>query len=97
MEPASQPLGRVEIDSYSLSITSIEGYKHSIIFTDSNKGLTWQYGMITKYNTLDIMSRRWYAEKNADIRGRYPLIMVVRDNSCEILNGLRVCYPRTTR
>jgi hypothetical protein len=35
--------------------------------------------MKTKDETLD-MPKRWYAEVS-DIRERYPLIMVVRDNS----------------
>jgi hypothetical protein len=33
------------------SVTSNEGYNHSIIFTDSNSGLRWQYGMKTKDET----------------------------------------------
>ena len=40
MDPASQLLGRVHMDLYSSSITSIEGYNHAIIFTDSNSGDT---------------------------------------------------------
>jgi hypothetical protein len=39
MDPASQPLGRAHMDLYSSSITIIEGYNHSVIFTDSNSGM----------------------------------------------------------
>ena len=71
------------MDLYSSSITSIEGYNHSIIFTDSKtrckSGMRWQYGMKTIDATLDT-SKRWFAEI-ADVRINYPLIMVVRDNS----------------
>ena len=35
LEPASRPLERANQDSYSSSITSIEGYNHAVIFTDS--------------------------------------------------------------
>ncbi len=79
MDTASQPLGRVHMDLYSSSITSIEGYNHSIILTDSNSGMRRQYGMKAIDATLD-MSKRWFAE-TADVRINYPLIMVVRDNS----------------
>jgi hypothetical protein len=40
MEPAFQPLGQVHMDSYSSSITLIEGYNHSVIFPDSNTAAT---------------------------------------------------------
>jgi hypothetical protein len=60
MDLASELLGRVHMDLYSLSITSIEGYNHAIIFTDSNSGMRWQYGMKTKDETLD-MAKRWFS------------------------------------
>ncbi len=60
-------------------IPSIEGFNHPIIFTDSNSGMRWQYGMKTKDETLD-MPKRWCAEI-ADIRINYTLIMVVRDKA----------------
>jgi hypothetical protein len=77
MDPASKPLGRVHMDLYSSSITSIEGCNHAIIFTDSNSGMRWQYGMKTKDETLD-MAKRWFAEI-ADVHINYTLIMVVRE------------------
>jgi hypothetical protein len=85
MEPASHPWA-VHIDSYSSSIavTLIEGYNNSVIFTDSNRGLRWQYGMATKDETLE-MSKMWYAEIS-DICENYPLIMVVRDTSNNVQN-----------
>jgi hypothetical protein len=85
LEQASQPLGRVHMDSYSSSLTLVEGYNHSIIFTDSNSGFRWQYGMKTKDETLNMsinMSKRWYVEIS-DVGEKYSLIMIVRDNSGE--------------
>jgi hypothetical protein len=70
MDPASQPLDRVHMDLYSSSITSIEGYNHAIIFTDSNSGMRWQYGMKTKNETID-MAKRWFAEIG-DVHINYP-------------------------
>ena len=35
LEPTSRPLERVDTDSYSSSITSVEGYNHAVIYTDS--------------------------------------------------------------
>ena len=34
LETALRPLERVNMDCYSSSITSIEGYNHAVIFTD---------------------------------------------------------------
>ncbi len=41
--------------------------------------MRWQYGMKTKYETLN-MAKRWFAEI-ADVSINYPHIMIVRDNS----------------
>jgi len=48
LEPATRPLARVNMDLYSSSITSIEGYNHALVFTDSNSSYRWEYGMKTK-------------------------------------------------
>ena len=81
LEPAEHPLGRVHMDLYSSSITSIEGYNHALIFTDSHGEFRWQFGMKTKDETFN-MSKRWFAEV-ADLRAKYPFLVLVRDNSGE--------------
>jgi hypothetical protein len=81
LEPAIRPLMRVNMDMYSSSITSIEGYNHAVVFTDSHGEYRWQYGMKTKDETLAV-SKRWFAEI-AELRAKHPLLMVMRDNSGE--------------
>jgi hypothetical protein len=81
LEPASQTLERVSMDSYSSSITSIEGYNHAVIITDSYGEYRWQYGMRTKDDILRVC-KRCFAEI-ADFPAKYPLLMVMRDNAGE--------------
>jgi hypothetical protein len=84
------------MDLYSSSITSIEGYNHAIVFTDSNSGMRWQYGMKTKDESLK-MAKRWFAEI-ADVHINYPLIIFVRDNSRENKSkGLNHFFTRLTQ
>jgi hypothetical protein len=64
------PIGKVTHEF--VFITSIEGYNLSVIFTDSKK---------RKDETLN-MSKRLYAEIS-NIREKYPLIIVMGDNSWE--------------
>ena len=68
LEPANQPLARVNMDLYSSSVTSIEGYNYAVLFTDSYSEYRWQYGLKTKDEVLQA-SKRWFAEI-ADIRQR---------------------------
>ncbi len=51
------------------------------MLTDSFGGFRWQYGLKTKDETLAVV-KRWFAEI-ANLREKYPLLMVVRDNSWE--------------
>ena len=81
LEPSSRPLGRVNMDSYSSSITSIEGYNHAVIFSDSFGEYRWQYGMKTKDDILGV-AKRWFVEI-ANLREKHPLLMVMRDNGGE--------------
>ena len=81
LEPATRPLARVNMDLYSSSITSIEGYNHALVFTDSHSSYRWEYGMKTKSETFSVC-KRWFAE-TAEIREKHPLLMVMRDNSGE--------------
>ena len=52
IEPANQPLARVNMDLYSSSVTSIEGYNYALLFTDSFSEYRWQYGLKTKDEVL---------------------------------------------
>ena len=45
------------MDVYSSSVTSIEGYNHALIITDSCSENSWQYGMKTKDEVLVISER----------------------------------------
>ena len=36
LEPASRPLERVNMNLYTSTVTSIEGYTHAVVFTDSH-------------------------------------------------------------
>ena len=75
LEPASRPLERVHMDTYSSSIPSIEGHRHSVVFTDSHAEYRWQYGLKTKDETLEA-SKLWMAEIS-DLRKKYQLLVVV--------------------
>ncbi len=87
MEPSQHPLARVHMDMYSSSVTSTEGpwsseeYNNTLIFTDSHGEFSWQFGIKTKDKTLT-MAKRWFAEI-ADLGAKYPLLVVVRNNSGE--------------
>jgi len=80
-EPDPRPMALVHMDVYSSSVTSIEGYNHALIITDSCSEHRWQYGMKTKDEVLS-MSKRWVAE-TADIQKDHPILVVVRDNAGE--------------
>ncbi len=51
---ASKPLKQINVDSFSSSVTSIEGYNHAAIFVDSNSGFRWIYGMKSNYEMLKV-------------------------------------------
>ena len=81
IEPANQPLTRVNMELYSSSVTSIEGYNYALLFTDSFSEYRWQYGLKTKDEVLQT-SKRWFAEI-ADIHQKFPLLSVVLDKAGE--------------
>ncbi len=51
-EPATHPLSRVNMDLYTSSVISIEGYNHAVVFTDSHGEYRWQYSLKTKDEVL---------------------------------------------
>ena len=58
---ASQPLGQVNMDSFSSSVTSIEGYNYAVVFADCNSGYRWVYGMKLKSDMLKVV-KKWYSD-----------------------------------
>jgi hypothetical protein len=71
-EPDHRPMTLVHIDVYSSSVTSIEGYHHALIITDSCSEHCWQFGMKSKNEVL-AMSKKWNAE-SADIQKDHPVL-----------------------
>ena len=41
--PINKPLYQINMDSFSSSVKSIEGYNHAIIFVDAATGYRWIY------------------------------------------------------
>ncbi len=76
-----EPLYQVNIDSFSLSVTSIEGYNYAVVFVDCNSGYRWLYGMKLKSDMLKVV-KKWFSD-NADLRQKHKLVIVMRDNAGE--------------
>jgi hypothetical protein len=70
-EPDSRPMALVHMDIYSSFVTSLEGYNHALIITDSCSEHRLQNGMKTKDEVLG-MSKRWIAE-TAGIEKDHPI------------------------
>ena len=54
---ADKPLKQINVDSFSSSVPSIEGYNHAAIFVDCNSGFRWMYGMRSKDDMLKITKK----------------------------------------
>jgi transposase InsO family protein len=78
---ASKPLRLIDIDSFSSSVVSIEGFVHAVVIVDSCTGYRWLYGMKTKDGMLEVI-KKWYADI-ADLRQTYQVVCVMRDNAGE--------------
>ena len=76
---ADRPLKQVNIDSFSSSVVSIEGYFHAVVMVDCHTGYRWLYGMKTRDEMLQVV-KRWYGDI-ADLRQKYTLVVVMRDNA----------------
>ena len=72
---ADEPLGQVNMDSFSSSVPSIEGYNHAVVFVDCNSGYRWLYGMKLKSDMLKIV-KKWYSDI-ADLRQKHKLVVVM--------------------
>ena len=78
---AEEPLAQVNMDSFSSSVPSIEGYNHAVVFVDCNSGYRWLYGMKLKSDMLGVV-KKWYSDI-ADLRLKHKLTVVMRDNAGE--------------
>ena len=78
---ASEPLWQVNMDSFSSSVTSIEGYNHAVVFADCHTGYRWLYGMKVKSDMLKVV-KKWYSDI-ADLRQKHKLVIFMRDNAGE--------------
>jgi hypothetical protein len=78
---ALKPLGQVNMDSFSSSVTSIEGYNHAVVFADCHTGYRWVYGMKVKSDIVKVV-KKWYSDI-ADLRQKHTLVVVMRDNAGE--------------
>ena len=78
---ADKPLKQINVDSFSSSVPSIEGYNHAAIFVDCNSGFRWIYGMKSKDDMLKI-TKKWYSDI-AELRQKYSLVVFMRDNAGE--------------
>jgi hypothetical protein len=76
---ADKPLRQVNIDSFSSSVISIEGYSHAVVIVDCHSGYRWLYGIKTKDDMLKVI-KKWYSNI-ADIRQKHDLVVVMRDNA----------------
>ncbi len=52
-----KPLYQINMDSFSSSVKSIEGYFHSLVFVDAATGCRWIYGLKTEDEALNILKR----------------------------------------
>jgi hypothetical protein len=72
---ATEPLAQVNMDSFSSSVPSIEGYNHAVVFVDCNSGYRWLYGMKLKSEMLNVV-KKWYSDI-ADLRLKHELVVVM--------------------
>ena len=55
------PLYQINMDSFSSSIKSIEGYNHAVVLVDNQSGYRWIYGMKTKDEMINVV-KQWYSD-----------------------------------
>jgi hypothetical protein len=68
---APEPLYQVNMDSFSSSVTSIEGYNYAVVFADCNSGYRWVYGMKLKSDMLKVV-KKWFSD-TADLRQKHKI------------------------
>jgi hypothetical protein len=79
----AKPLHQINVDSFSSSATSIEGYNHAVVFVGKCTGYRWIYGMKTKDQMINVM-KKWFRDI-ADLRVlvMHRLAVIMRDNAGE--------------
>jgi hypothetical protein len=78
---APKPLKQVNIDSFSSSVVSFEGYLHPVVIVDCHSGYRWLYGMKTKDDMLKVI-KKWKSDI-AYIRQKHDLVVIMKDNAGE--------------
>ena len=78
---ATRPFEKVTFDLIISTVTSVEGYNAAALWVDDCSGFKWLYGLKTKDEVLGA-AKRWMAE-TANLREKYPLFVVMRDNAGE--------------
>ena len=78
---ATRPFEKVTFDLIISTVTSVEGYTAAAPWVDDCSGFKWLYGLKTKDEVVGA-AKRWMAE-TADLREKYPLFVVMRDNAGE--------------
>ena len=85
----------MNMDSFSSSVKSVEGYLHAVVLVDNQTGYRWIYGIKTKDETIKVV-KQWYSYI-ADLHARHKLVVVMSDNACETYgkggrcNQSRIC------
>ena len=67
------PLYQINMDSFSSSVKSIEGFFHAVVIVDSHSGYRWIYGMKTKDEMINVV-KQWYSDI-ADLRAKHKLVI----------------------
>jgi hypothetical protein len=78
-ERSGKSLAKVYMDTFSSSVTSIEGHNYALIITDECTGYRWLYGLKTKDDVLKAV-KKWYSDI-AGLRETHTLLVVMRDNA----------------
>jgi hypothetical protein len=78
---ATELLVQVNMDIFSSSVQSIEGYNYAVVFVECNTGYRWIYGMKLKSEMLKVV-KKWYRDI-AVLRQKHTLLVVMRDNAGE--------------
>ncbi len=76
------PLYQINMDSFSSSVKSVEGYLHAVVLADNQAGYRWIYGIKTKDETIKVV-KQWNSYI-ADLRARQKLMVVMREMLAKI-------------
>ncbi len=74
-----KPLHQINVDSFSSSVPSIEGYNHAVVLVDKCIGYRWICGMKTKDQMITVVKKGYSCI--AKLRAMHRLVIVIRDNA----------------